>query len=284
MSGSQNPLEALAASAPLSGTPVDGAPVDGAGVGSAGIDTLADLTPARVGLPRTGTALTTADLLAFQSDHAQAREAVHAQFEADRLMAELDAAGLHTIPVSTRSTERGHYLRHPEAGRRLTGAARERLAAESGAAPDIVLLLSDGLSATAANRHGVELVLDLHRRLLAASLVVAPIVVAPFARVGLLNDVGAVLGASGAAIVLGERPGLSAPDSLSIYAEYAPRSGLTDADRNCISNIRPGGLAPGLAARRGTELLLAMLEQRTSGVGLTVEYADRRSVSGSPED
>lgn len=278
MSGSQNPREAPAAPAPLVDTPVDGT-----GDGNPGIAIPADLTPARVGLPRTGTALTTADLLAFQSDHAQAREAVHAQFEADRLMAELDAAGLRTIPVSTRSAERGHYLRHPEAGRRLTGASRERLAAESGAAPDIVLLLSDGLSATAANRHGVELVLDLHSRLLEASLVVAPIVIAPFARVGLLNDVGAALGAAGAAIVLGERPGLSAPDSLSIYTEYAPRSGMTDADRNCISNIRPGGLAPGLAARRGTELLLTMLGQRTSGVGLTVEYADRKRVTGNSE-
>lgn len=238
-------------------------------------------TSARVGLARTGTSMTTADLLAFQADHAQAREAVHADFEADRLMAEFDAAGVRTVPVSTRSGDRGHYLRHPEAGRRLSGSAREQLSAEAVDSPDVVLILSDGLSATAANRHGVGFIVDLRRQLLAANLLVAPVVIAPFARVGLLNDVGAAVGAAVAAIVLGERPGLSAPDGLSLYAEYAPRSGLTDADRNCISNIRPGGLPLAVGADRAAELVRTMVAQRTSGVGLTVEYAERSVADGS---
>ncbi len=256
----------------LSGT--DAAPARRPAGTAPGLASLGAVTSARVGLARTGTAMTTADLLAFQSDHAQAREAVHAAFEVDRLMAEFDAAGVRTVPVATRSGGRGQYLRHPEAGRRLSGSARELLSAEAVDSPDVVLILSDGLSATAANRHGVGFVLDLRRRLLAESLNVAPVVIAPFARVGLLNDVGAALGVAVAVIVLGERPGLSAPDGLSVYAEYAPRSGLTDADRNCISNIRPGGLPPAIAADRAAELIRTMIDRRTSGVGLTVEYDD----------
>ena len=243
-------------------------------------ETIDALTPARVGLARTGTSLTTADHLAFQADHAQARAAVHAEFEADRLTAELDGAGVRSISVSTRARDRMHYLKHPEAGRRLSGAAREQLSAESADSPDVVLILSDGLSATATNRHGVPLLLDLLRRL--TPWTVAPVVVAPFARVGLLNDVGAALGARAAGIILGERPGLSAPDSLSFYCEYSPRRGLTDADRNCISNIRPGGLPLTVAADRAAQLLTATLEQHSSGIGLTVEYRAVPAVRPGP--
>lgn len=230
------------------------------------------LTPARVGLGRSGTAQTTAAHLSFQADHALAREAVHAPFSADVVAAELAGAGIPTVEVATLSTDRTQYLHHPEAGRRLTGPSRARLAAAGDPGPDVVLILSDGLSATAVHRHGAALVTAVVTRLRRQSIVVAPIVVAPFARVGLLNDVGAAVGARVAAIVLGERPGLSAPDSLGLYCEYAPAPALTDADRNCLSNIRPGGLPLEVAADRAALLLTTTLARRISGVQLTVEY------------
>lgn len=224
---------------------------------------MTEFTTARVGLGRAGTALPTSVWLTMQADHALARDAVHADFDVASLTHGLTTAGIAHVLVATGVTARDEYLRRPDLGRRL-GSDLPR------GQWDLVVVVSDGLSATAVNTHGLELVTALLAEL--PELRVAPVVIAPFARVGLLNEVGAAIGARAAAIVLGERPGLSAPDSLSLYFEMAPTPGLTDADRNCLSNIRPTGLPVDVAAQRGAVLIRAGLRQGISGTALKVEY------------
>ncbi|MEI2718006.1 MAG: ethanolamine ammonia-lyase subunit EutC [Candidatus Nanopelagicales bacterium] len=232
---------------------------------------LRTLTSARVGLGRSGVSATTKDLLAFRVDHSLARDAVHAQFDAEGLAAELAGGGLSCVVAESRATNRADHLRRPDRGRRLSGPARDALTAQRSPA-DVALIVSDGLSATAVNRHAATLVGEIVANLGDAGMTVAPIVIVPFGRVALLNDVGAALGSRCAAIVIGERPGLSAPDSLSVYTEVNPAQRLTDADRNCISNIRPGGLPLQEAARRTAMLLSESLRLGRSGTTLKVEY------------
>lgn len=224
------------------------------------------LTPARVGLGRSGTGLPTAELLRFSADHAIAREAVHAEWDVAGACVELAERDWPARTVATQVSDRSQYLRRPDLGRLLATADRESLDSIAGTA-DVALVLSDGLSATAAERHGPGLVVDLADRLVDRGLSVA-VVVAPFARVGVLDDVGDALRARAAMIVIGERPGLSTPDNLSIYFEVAPRPGCTDADRNCLANIRPGAFPPDEAAAAAVELLLRGLELGVSGTAL----------------
>lgn len=229
---------------------------------------------ARIGLGRSGVSMPTGQLLAMQADLALARDAVRAPFDAARIAAELDTAGVEAVIVSTAAHDREDYLRRPDRGRALSEESAAELATMDPGS-DLALIVSDGLSATAANRHAVSLV----RALLAdLSVTVAPVVIAPLARVGLLNDVGAALRTRSAAIVLGERPGSSAPDSLSLYFEMSPTRGLTDADRNCISNIRPGGLPVEIAALQAAALIEGGLRAGISGTALKLEYDDHRAV------
>lgn len=235
---------------------------------------LRQLTSARVALGRSGVSLTTADLMAFQADHALARDAVHAAFADDALGADLTAAGIDWVSVRTLATSRSDYLRHPGNGRSLDPPSRELLHDRRAEPPwDVAVIVSDGLSATAANEHAVSVLVPLFAALQSEHLSVAPVVIAPFARVGLLDDVGAALAARSAAIILGERPGLSAPDNLSVYLEVAPQSGRTDADRNCVSNIASShGLAVGVAAQQSADLLAEGLRRGLSGTALKPEF------------
>lgn len=223
---------------------------------------------ARVGLGRRGVSLPTAAMLRFQADHAAARDAVHARFDAEGVRASLRRAAVDTLDVSTQASSRREYLLRPDLGRALAEADRGLLERRAGTV-DLALIVSDGLSATAANLHAAAFVVELLDRL--PHLRVAPVLVVPLARVGVLNDAGDAMRARAAAIVLGERPGLSAPDGLSFYFEVAPRRGLTDADRNCIANIRPSGLPIPLAARRAAALVTAGLQRGISGTALQVE-------------
>ncbi len=232
-----------------------------------------DLTTARVGLGRSGVSLPTSVQLAMAADHARARDAVHAQFDVAGLQHALREVGC--VVAATRAADRGTYLRRPDLGRVLADSSRAELAALP--ACDLAVLVSDGLSATAANRHAAPLVTELCRLLPGLRV---SVVVVPLARVGLLNDAGAALRARAAAIILGERPGLSAPDSLSFYFEVAPRDGLTDADRNCVSNIRPDGLPVATAAAQAAALIEAGLVAGLSGTLLKVELQDHRPLTG----
>lgn len=231
-------------------------------------------TPARIGLGRSGVALPTAELLRFAAAHAAARDAVQVPLDVPALDAALRAQGFITAPlvVTSRAASRDEYLRRPDLGRRLAEADGARLHAHAIANADLALVLGDGLSAIALQRHAAPLAAAL-RDALGDALRWAPIVIATQARVALADEIGALLGARAALILLGERPGLSSPDSLGAYLTFAPRIGRTDAERNCVSNIRPEGLPYTAAATRIAWLARESLRRGLSGIALKDDSA-----------
>ena len=231
----------------------------------AGWADLRRFTPARVALGRAGNGLPTAAHLAFQAAHAAARDAVHAALDVAALRAELSTAGLGSIAVRSEAADRRTYLLRPDLGRRL----RDRTAIPR--IPGAMLfVVCDGLSAVAVQRHAVAL---LHYVVPRVPGAVAPIVVAEQGRVALGDDIGDALSAEAVAVLIGERPGLSAADSLGVYLTWQPRRGRTDAERNCISNIRPDGLTPEAAGDKLLWLIAAMRRLRLSGIGLKDEQS-----------
>src|ERR1700758_5072010 len=208
------------------------------------------LTPARVALGRSGASLPTEALLAFTLDHARARDAVHAAFDPELLLAGLAGLGLSALTVSSRAGDRQNYLRRPDLGRRLQEPSEHALleAAARGAHP-VVIVIGDGLSPKAVHAHALPLMHHLVAQLASAHIGLGPVVVASGARVALGDEIGAMLAAQMVVVLIGERPGLSAPDSLGAYLTFAPGPGRTDADRNCVSNIHRAGLAHEEAAR-----------------------------------
>lgn len=224
---------------------------------------LARYTPARIALGRAGVSLQTRDVLAFSQAHAQARDAVHAELDVPAVQAALASLHLQTVSVCSAAPHRQAYLARPDWGRRLHPDTQ--LVAPKDA-PDLVFVLSDGLSATAVERNAPALLEALVPRL--EGLHMGPIVIARQARVALADEVGSRLCARLVVSLIGERPGLSSPDSLGAYLTYAPKPGRTDAERNCISNIRPGGLSYEQAAVQVAALIRAALAARCSGVAL----------------
>ena len=230
---------------------------------------LRKLTPARVALGRAGGSVPTGELLKFQLDHARARDAVHVSFDGESVRDRLIAAGAPAVILRTCANDRTAYLKDPDLGRRLADESRARRAELAAAdPPTVVLIVSDGLSALAAERHAVGLATDLHARMSRGGRSVAPVAVVPFARVALEDEIGEVLRAQVAVILLGERPGLGTADSLGAYLVFGPRRGRTDAERNCVSNIRIGGLEPKAAADTIAWMIEQMLSRRVSGVAL----------------
>lgn len=223
-------------------------------------------TRARIALGRAGNSLPTEPLLAFNLSHAQARDAVHHPLDADALHAQLAAHGFATLEVHSAAPDRAHYLRRPDLGRRLSDASRGMLESLAAAPTDVVFVIADGLSAVAAAKQSVPLLVAM--RALLTDWSVAPVVVARQARVALGDEVGELLRARFVAMLIGERPGLSSPDSLGIYLTFAPKVGRTDAERNCISNVRPEGLSHMAAARKLDYLLMQGRRLGLTGVGL----------------
>jgi ethanolamine ammonia-lyase small subunit len=220
-------------------------------------------TSARVALGRAGNGVPTAAHLDFQAAHAAARDAVHAALDVAALRAALDTAGLRSIAVHSQAKDRRTYLLRPDLGRRL----RDRSAIP--AMPDAMLfVVCDGLSAIAVQRHAIALLQHVVPRL---ARPVAPIVVAEQGRVALGDDVGEATCAAAVAVLIGERPGLSAADSLGVYLTWQPRRGRSDAERNCISNIRPGGLTPAAAGDKLLWLIGEMRRLQLTGIGLKDE-------------
>jgi ethanolamine ammonia-lyase small subunit len=230
-----------------------------------------DLTPARVALGRTGASLPTKALLAFTLDHARARDAVHAAFDIAAIVSGLGDLGLKALPVASRAEDRKDYLRRPDLGRRLDSASHDRLASHTSGSCRLAIVVGDGLSPSAVNAHAVELVRCLVRRLAADGIAIENAVVASGARVALGDEIGAVLGAHMIVMLIGERPGLSAPDSLGAYLTFRPRAGLTDAERNCVSNIHSAGLGYDEAAFKIAWLIREGLARETTGVALKDE-------------
>jgi ethanolamine ammonia-lyase small subunit len=231
---------------------------------------LRQFTQARIGLGRAGDSLPTKAVLDFGLAHAQARDAVHMQLDDLDLQRQLSAAGFASVSVDSAIADRWQYLRRPDMGRQLSDVSRSTLTARiSSLAAEIVLVVADGLSALAVMRHAVPMLDALRARL--AAYRIAPIVVAHQARVALGDEIGELWRAEQVIVLIGERPGLSSPDSLGAYLTYAPRVGRTDAERNCVSNIRHEGLSYTQAARRLADLMAAAQRLRTSGVALKDE-------------
>jgi len=234
---------------------------------------LAAFTPARVALGRTGNGLPTSRVLEFQLAHARARDAVLAKFDAHSVS---DALGRpDTLLLNTRATDRNAYLMNPDAGRRLSAASRINLTHGS---YDAVLIIADGLSSTAIHAHGAALA-----RLILGSLPnlkIAPVCVVSGGRVAVGDEIAQALGAELSIVLIGERPGLSFADSVGIYLTFAPQHGITrDADRNCISNVRPGGLALEEAAHRLAWLVAESRRLRLTGVDLKEDAPDLRQLA-----
>lgn len=233
-------------------------------------------TPARVALGRSGASLPTKALLDFTLDHARARDAVHAAFDTPRLVAELGALGLAVTEASSRAVDRGQYLRRPDLGRQLDAASVEALTRVASKPCQVAVVVGDGLSAAAVHAHAVAVLTRLLPLLAADDAVaIGHIVVASGARVALGDEIGCILGAHMIVMLIGERPGLSAPDSLGAYLTFAPKPGRTDAERNCVSNIHHAGLSHDEAAFKIAWLVREGMAREVTGVALKDESADR---------
>ena len=227
-------------------------------------------TPARIALGRAGPALPTKEVLEFGVAHARARDAVHQQLDVDRLEQELRAAGYKPMRVASQARDRTTYLTRPDLGRRLDVESVPRLVGTA----ELVIAVEDGLSACAVQTHVVPL-LDALAHIPGERWSGAAVVVALQGRVALGDEIGERLQARLVVVMIGERPGLSSPDSLGLYVTYAPRIGRTDADRNCISNIHAQGLSYAEAARRLDWLASAALARGVSGVALKDDSASQ---------
>jgi ethanolamine ammonia-lyase small subunit len=230
---------------------------------------LREATQARVGLGRAGDALPTAEVLRLDAAHALARDAVHAPLAVEEVTAALaDATGLNVLTVASAAADRAEYLQRPDLGRRLADGTDLAAGGPGDGDPwDLAVVVADGLSALAVQTHAAGLLAALLPRL--DGWLLAPVVVATQARVALGDDVGAALDAALVLVLIGERPGMSAPDSLGAYLTWGPRSGRADSERNCVSNIRP---PHGLTYERAAEVLAALMTESRrlglSGVGL----------------
>ncbi|HEX6429111.1 MAG TPA: ethanolamine ammonia-lyase subunit EutC [Niastella sp.] len=225
-------------------------------------------TAARIALGRTGTAEPLQALLQFRLAHAHARDAVYAVLDQELLLHELQSLQQAAFVLHTQAANRSEYLQYPDRGRRLHANASAQLKEFNSTGYDICLVLADGLSATAINNHAIPLLKLLLPLFESARLSVAPVCVVQEGRVAIGDECGHWLQAKLVAVLIGERPGLSSPDSLGVYLTYHPTPGLTDESRNCISNIRPEGLPYQVAAEKIGYLINESLRLQLSGVGL----------------
>ncbi|MGC2638505.1 MAG: ethanolamine ammonia-lyase subunit EutC [Acidobacteriaceae bacterium] len=260
--------------------------------GEAGSDLWARLrryTPARIGLGRVGASVPTQAVLLFALDHARARDAVHTELDADAVRDELRDAGFgEAAVVRSQARDRMEYLLRPDLGRRLDEESRTRLReigqrdrAERDRTGELTVVIADGLAAMAPQSHAVPLLRELTGTWRDGPQRAANVrvVVAKLARVALGDEIGALLRAEATVVLIGERPGLSSPDSLGVYLTWAPQVGRTDAERNCISNVRPEGLPYAEAARRLDYLLREARRLRISGVELKDDSESGHGIS-----
>jgi ethanolamine ammonia-lyase small subunit len=248
-------------------------------------DVLRRFTAARIALGRAGVSLPTGPQLAFQLAHAQARDAVHLTLDVEALKSQLQAHGIAdaggAVLARSAAADRLTYLQRPDLGRRLSDASRAELAAGRCAAAaaagerpfDIAFVIADGLSSLAVGTHAAPFLAEVQRRIAAENWRSAPPVIVQQGRVAVADEIGELLGAKLVVILIGERPGLSSPDSMGLYLTWMPKAGLTDASRNCISNVRPQGLSYAEAAYKLHYLMAQARQRGLSGVALKDETA-----------
>jgi ethanolamine ammonia-lyase small subunit len=234
---------------------------------------------ARIALGRAGSSLPSGELLRFAAAHAEARDAVHSELDATRLEAALRPLGCPIVQLHSAASDRLTYLQRPDLGRRLDEASRNALTKVADAECDVAIIIADGLSALAVERHAPPLLELLTPQLRQAGLRLGPIAIVRQARVAIEDEIGQLLRAAAAVILIGERPGLSCADSLGAYLVFGPTVGNTDSLRNCVSNIRPDGLAIPLAVETIRYLLTEALRRRISGVGLKDERGGHLAAS-----
>jgi ethanolamine ammonia-lyase small subunit len=239
---------------------------------------LRQFTDARIALGRAGVSLPTEEWLRFSLAHAQARDAVHRPLELAPLTERLNALGIQYDTVHSAAPNRDAYLRRPDLGRRLDETSKAHLAAYASAPVDLVLVVADGLSSMAITQNALPLIERLWPTFIARGWSLAPVTLALQARVALGDEVGELRRARCVVVLIGERPGLSSPDSLGIYITWAPRVGRVDAERNCISNVRPAGLHYDAACHKLCWLLDEAFTRRLSGVALKDE-SDQRQIA-----
>jgi ethanolamine ammonia-lyase small subunit len=238
-------------------------------------------TPARVALGRTGVSLPTQRHLQLQESLALARDAVREPFRGERLAAELRALGFEAVECSSAATDRPTYLRRPDLGRRLAPESRLALQSREHSPLDLALVVADGLSAAASRLHATALVAALRDLLSPATWKLGPVVLVHQGRVAVGDEIAEILSAPAVVVLIGERPGLSAMDSLGAYVTWAPRVGCRDAERNCISNIRAEGLSIADAARALASVVTSARDNRMSGVALSQLLASGTGAAAS---
>ncbi|MFH0020997.1 ethanolamine ammonia-lyase subunit EutC [Pseudomonas fluorescens] len=249
------------------------------------------LTPARIALGRTGTSLPTSAQLDFQLAHAQARDAVHLPFDHAGLGTQLQEGGRDSLLLHSAAPDRNTYLQRPDLGRKLSDESAQTLRDYASAHPggvDLAIVVADGLSALAVHRHTLPFIKRLEDQMSPDGWSLAPVLLVEQGRVAIGDEIGQLLGAKMLVMLIGERPGLSSPDSLGLYFTYAPKVGLTDAYRNCISNVRLEGLSYGMAAHRLLYLMREACRRQLSGVNLkdeaqlqTLESDDEVNMKGN---
>lgn len=227
---------------------------------------LRQFTSARIALGSIGVAIPIKEVLQFRLAHAHARDAVYAQLNEAKLLEQLQQFNLPVYTLHSKATNRENYLQQPGLGRQLSEAAVQQL--QDSSAADITIILADGLSATAINKHAVPLMEILLPMLQQAGFTIAPISLVQQGRVAVGDEVASLLKAKFSILLIGERPGLSSPDSLGAYLTYMPKPGLTDERRNCVSNVHAGGLDLNVAAEKILYLTTAAFRLQYSGVSL----------------
>jgi ethanolamine ammonia-lyase small subunit len=243
------------------------------------------LTPARIALGRCGTSLPTRAQLDFQAAHAQARDAVHLPFDHGAITEQLTAKGRESLLLHSAAVDRNAYLQRPDLGRKLDEESVQKLTDYVQSHPggvDLAVVVADGLSSLAVHRHTLPFLARLEEQSAADGWKLSPIVLVEQGRVAVADEIGERLGAKMVVMLIGERPGLSSPDSLGLYFTYAPKVGLTDASRNCISNVRLEGLSYGMAAHRLLYLMREACRRQLSGVNLKDEAELQTLESDAP--
>lgn len=225
-------------------------------------------TSARVGIGRTGHSEKTPSILAFKMAHAEARDAVKSEWNTLSMADWLRGQHIDCEIVASLAVDKNTYLQRPDLGRKLTEDGAEKIKLLQLPAPDIALVVADGLSSRAVEEQIPSVLPELLVQLAQAGFSVSPVILVKYGRVAIADDIGTLMNARCSLILIGERPGLSSPDSLGAYITFQPQSGLTDASRNCISNIRPQGLYPGLAVAKMVYLIQEAFRLKVSGVQL----------------
>jgi ethanolamine ammonia-lyase small subunit len=236
---------------------------------------LRKFTSARIALGRAGSSVPTRHQLDFQLAHACARDAVWSHFDPEALAAGMRKLGQDVVTVESAASDRAEFLQRPDLGRRLAPESRAWLLQRIGQSVDVdlAIIVTDGLSALAVTTQTSPFLAELLDLLQREAWSLAPLIVARHGRVALQDEIGEICRAKISLILIGERPGLGSADSMGIYFIHSPEIGKTDADRNCVSNIRQGGLPPAEAARKVWHLLNACRRTATSGVQLKDDFS-----------